>query len=358
MSKTDLAKKLLKKSTNPYSYLISEEDRMAVRDYVDTGNVALNCQVSGDPYKGLASGRIYQFAGPESTGKTYLTIEAIIRFQKAGYTIWYYDTEGAQNKTELLKRGIDPELLVHSPINLIKSLQTDLLNLLDEVDNDDKLCVVIDSMGMLGSLKEIADAIDARDKVDMTRSKELKSLFRTITVPCALKQVPIIAVNHTYDDISSPYGGKIVGGGGGPKYASSVTLSLTKSQHKEDTEVVGSFATSTAIKNRLAREKSKIKIEINYHTGLNRWSGLFDIALETEFIKQVTKQSYCIQNNEDQTFKRKAVELDDDFWLELLDNGFDDALRLHFAYQSHTGTILEDLGIDSNEEVDVSGEID
>lgn len=335
-----LAERLVEKSKNPFAF-VAKDDLNHVRDWIDTGNVTLNCQISADPFRGIASGRIYQYAGPESTGKTYLTIEAIKSAQAAGYTIIYYDTEGAQNKEEFEKRGLDPANIVHSPIATIRGLHNDLLNLLDEVSLKDRVFIVIDSIGMLGSLKEIADAKSGSEKADFTRPKELRSFFRTITVPCAMKQVPVIAVNHSYDDPSSMYGAKIVGGGGGSKYASSVILTMTKSQNKIGTEVVGSFATITAIKNRMARERTKIKIEFNYSRGMSRWSGLFDVAMECGFITSPAKSWYCIQDDQEHKFRRKDVEESDDFWTESLENGFTEYLKQHFAYQGHAAGIID-----------------
>lgn len=343
---TSLAERIAKSSKNPFAHVASK-DLVKIRDYIDTGNVVLNCQLSSDPFKGIASGRIYQFAGPESVGKTYLTVNTINNAQAAGYTILYYDTEGTQTKGTLESRGLNTDNVILSPISTVKALQTDFLNLLDEITDKDKLFVCIDSLGMLASLKEVADAKSGSDKADMTAAKELRSFFRTITVPCQMAQVPVIAVNHTYENIMNMYGGPVVAKGGGSKYAASVTLILSKAQVKNKAgDIVGALITSKADKNRLAREKTKIKFEINYHTGLNRWSGLFDVCLEYGFILSPKQGWYHVEGNEDHKFRRKDTELSDEFWLELMENGLSDQLKLYFAYQAHTDGVFDKEDLD------------
>jgi RecA/RadA recombinase len=350
-----LAERIAKASTNPHAH-VATEDKVKIRDWIDTGNVALNCQLSSNPYKGIASGRIYQFAGPESVGKTYLTVEVINQAQLEGYTVLYYDAEGTQTKDSLRKRGLETDNVVLSPISTVKALQTDFLNMLDEVSKSDKLIVCIDSIGMLASLKEVADAKAGNDKADMTAAKELRSFFRTITVPCQMAQVPVLAVNHTYENIMNMYGGPIVAKGGGSKYAASVTLILSKAQVKDkDGNIVGALITSKADKNRMAREKSKIKFEINYHKGLNRWSGLFDICLEYGYILSPKQGWYHVEGNEDHKFRRKDTELNEEFWLELMENGLADQLKLYFAYQAHTDGVIDEDGFD-DEVVDLDKE--
>jgi len=337
---SSLAERLVKNSKNIFSYVASE-DKAKIRDWIDTGNIALNSQISADPFRGIASGIIYQLAGPESAGKTFIAIEIIKRAQENGYTVIYYDTEGSLTTEEFIKRGLDENMIVHSIVNTVKSLQTDLLNQFDQITEKDKLIVVIDSIGMLSSLKEISDAKSGSEKADFTRPKELRSFFRTITAPAKIKQIPIIAINHTYDDPSSLYGGQKIAGGGGSKYSSSVVLSITKSQHKEGTTIVGSYATCTAVKNRYGREKTKVKVEINFNKGMSKWSGLFDVALECGFLISPTQGWYCTKDNKDSKFRRKEVEDNDDFWNGLLKNGLTEELKKYFSYQSHADSVFE-----------------
>lgn len=353
---SSFTERLLKHTTNPHAYLL-KEDKMVIRDYIDTGNVALNCQISADPFRGVPAGRITQFAGPESVGKSIIAIQIVKNAQKNGYTILYYDTEGAQNRENLTSQGIDDETLIHSPITSIRELQTDILSILDEVKKTEKLLIVIDSIGMLGSNKQFEDARAGKHKQDMTKQKELKSLFVTITGLSAIKMVPIIVANHTYDDITSMYGGQVVSGGKGSKFSSSTIVSITKSQDKDDKtkKILGSYATCTAIKSRLAKEKTKVKILINFAKGIEKYSGLFDIALELGIIT-VPKQGWYTYEGAGKNFRKKELDTDAKFWDTALNGKFGDMLRQEFKYQSVAISIDEPTK--ETETEDVLGEID
>lgn len=346
-----LAERLVKKTTNKFAYLLSKDDKLAVRDYISTGNFALNALAFGDPFGGIPSGRWVQFAGLESTGKTFICIQTIIEAQKLGYTIIYYDTEGAQNKKLLIDRGIDPELLIHSPINIVKELQTDMLNMLDEVGKDDKMMFVIDSIGMLSTDKEFDDAKSGKHVRDMTRAQELKSLFRTITVPCAVRQVPGLAINHTYAVIGSMYPTNTVGGGGGSKFASSVIIELTKAKEKVDKNgnPVGALITAKSVKNRLAKEQTKVKVVIDFARGLTEHSGLFDLAQEGEFITTVKQGWFTFDGWEGPNLRRADFAKKPELWDGIFENGFADFLRNKFAYTSHTDGVFDETELEDIE---------
>jgi len=341
----DLAARILKISKNENAYLLTED--RPPETYIDTGNLALNALISGDPFLGIPTNAIIQFAGKESTGKSFFSLEIVKQAQKIGYTVLYYDTEGAQRKSALLGRGIIPELFIQSHFNLIKPLQTDILNILKTVDaKKDKLLIVIDSIGMLNSSKQMNDAVTGNDKQDMTKQKELSGLFTTMTSDASLKNVPIIVINHVYDDTTSMYGATIVGGGKGSKLSSTGIFKVTKSQEKEASgRIVGAQITVTSEKNRLAREKTKVKVIIDYSRGLLRFSGLFDIALETNFIKEVKKGWYTYEGYEGPSLRKKDFN-NEAIWKAIFDAGFYAKIKDLFAYRAATDGLAESEHVD------------
>lgn len=193
-----IADRFKKASKCEYAQTFAENDNFEIKEYIDTGNYIFNCLISSDIRKGIPAGRIIQFAGPESVGKSYLSIEAMKNAQKAGYFIIMYDTEFAHDKQSVIKRGIDPDNFLYIPMDTVEKLKTSILNVIEEAKDNDKIMIVIDSIGNLSTTKELEDSTTGSDKKDMTRPAQLKALFRTCTIKAGLKNIPIIVVNHVY----------------------------------------------------------------------------------------------------------------------------------------------------------------
>jgi RecA/RadA recombinase len=365
MAKKSMRDRMLAASKSPYAGFFDDGDFGKIRDYIDMGAIILNCVVSGDPFKGFPSGRVVQFAGPESVGKTYVCMEAVKNAQKMGYFVVYYDSEAANDSESVLKRGIDPGMFMYVPVPTVEDLVTSMINILDEADPDDKLMIVIDSVGNLSTKKELKDSGDGSETRDMTRAQKLKALFRTCTVKAGVKNVPIGAVNHVYANIGGGLFGPstVVAGGSGPAYANSCTLELTKAQLKRGDDVVGGIFTARATKNRLAREKTKVKFNIDHGSGISRYSGLYMIAVDLGWLilpdrarsyrlnpggvvpkecqgqSKEAKDHYKKWLDELPTVPKDIIEegKNEEFWMDFLtEKKFADVLRNIFAYGEAT----------------------
>lgn len=344
MSKTStnsLISRYLSK-TSSEAYLLTD-NKFPILYWIDSGNYALNALLSGYWDRGYPSGRFTQLAGPNSVGKTYLFTQAMINAQKDDFIIHAVDAEFGSDTESWIKRGIDPSKFIHNPIYHIKEVTGELLSYIDTVEEGDKTVIVIDSVGNLSSFKETEDHKNFKDTRDMTRAQELKAMFRQLVVPAGKKNIPVFIVNHEYDTLEM-YAKKRQGGGGGPAYGSSIIISMTKSQETEGSgsskEHVGTGVTCTNTKNRFAKEKEKVRIVINYEEGLNRYSGLFDIATQLDFITSSGGAWYTYKGS-DEKFYKKSIEHDVDFWEEKLKGEFGIALNNKFTYQSHAAEILD-----------------
>ena len=140
--------------------------------------------------------------------------------------------------------------------------------------------IIVDSIGNLASKKEVEDALEGKSVADMTRAKQLKSLFRMVTPHLNLKDIPMVVVNHTYKEMSM-YPKDIVGGGTGSYYGADNIWILGRQQDKDDKEIKGYHFVINVEKSRYVREKAKIPITVSFDGGINKWSGLLDIALES-----------------------------------------------------------------------------
>ena len=199
-SKLSFGQKLLLSAKSDFAQLMgaNDPDKYPIRDWVDTGNVLFNAQISADPDRGMPSGRILQLAGMESSGKTYLSLEIAKHAQEMGYFVVLYDSEFDKNdRLALAERGLDLEKLLYVPVDTVENCKTSVLNILDEI-KDERVIILIDSIGNLSTNKEIADSTEGSSTKDMTRPAQLKALFRTCTLRAGLKNVPMIVVNHVY----------------------------------------------------------------------------------------------------------------------------------------------------------------
>ena len=183
------------------------EKSSAERGTISTGIYVLNAALSSDIYGGISDNRITVFGGESGVGKSFLCYNICKQAQSEGYSVIYIDTEFSIELDQLPGYGIDISedkfmLIRSNVIEDLKILTTQLLDSLKEQKNAgneiDKFIIVLDSVGQLGSRKEIEDAKSGKEKADMTKAKALASYFRIINSDLGYLQIPMIATNHTY----------------------------------------------------------------------------------------------------------------------------------------------------------------
>lgn len=265
---------------NPLGSVMSNSSFSDVTEWIDTGNYHLNACLSGSLFGGWPNNRSCSIAGPSGTGKTYLVLNSIRRAIDMGYSVIFYDSEAAVDKTLMKKFGINTDKVNYQPINTVQEFRSSVTTItkrMQEAKRDGaelpKMMIILDSAGNLATQKEIDDAVSGSEKSDMTRSKILKSIFRIIMTPLADLKIPFIFTNHTYqtqDFISR----QVAGGGTGPEYAASIVLFLNKAQLKDSSgEKAGIVVTAKPNKNRFAKPQS-IKFHLHFSEGMNRFVGL------------------------------------------------------------------------------------
>ena len=149
------------------------------------------------------------------------------------------------------------------------------------------MLIVLDSLGMLSTMKEMNDTADGKTTKDMTRAQVIKATFRVLTLKLGKANIPMIMTNHTYDVVGSMFPQKEMGGGSGLKYASTIVY-LSKKKVKEGTDVIGNIIHCKNYKSRLTKENAMVDVMLDYEKGLNPYYGLVDIALKHEIFKKVS----------------------------------------------------------------------
>ena len=246
----------------------------------------LNLALSGSLHGGVMPGLI-TVAAPSKHFKSGLSLYMVSAYMKAHpeSVCLFYDSEFGSPPAYLTSYGIDLGRVLHTPVTNIEDLRTDITNQMDGIDRGDKVIIFIDSIGNLASKKETKDALDGNEKADFTRAKVLKSMFRIITPQLLLKNIPCIVINHVYDSMEM-FSKPIMGGGTGALYSSNVILYISKAQEKDGTDLTGFKFTLTTEKSRGVREKSKFPLHVAFGSGINKYSGLLDLALELGFVQK------------------------------------------------------------------------
>jgi len=189
---------------------------------------------------------------------------------------------------------------------------------LKEIARGERVMIIVDSVGNLASKKEVEDALDGKSVADMTRAKQMKSLFRMITPHLTLKDIPAVVVNHTYKEIGL-FPKDIVSGGTGVYYSADNIFIIGRQQEKQGTDVVGYNFIINVEKSRYVREKSKIPIEVTWEGGISKWSGLLDMALESGHVVKPSNGWYQIAANGDDSKKYRTKDTyQKEFWLPIL----------------------------------------
>ena len=143
-----------------------------------------------------------------------------------------------------------------------------------------------------------------------------------ITPHLTLKDIPMVVVNHTYKEIGL-YPKDIVGGGTGSYYSADNIYIIGRQQEKEGTEIVGYNFIINVEKSRFVREKSKIPVTVSFDGGIEKYSGLLDVALESGHVVKPTNGWYAsvdVETGEVGDKHRLADIMNAEFWDPILEN--------------------------------------
>jgi RecA/RadA recombinase len=294
---------LVQKAGNEFMAKVSENLDDGIR-FIDTGSYALNALLSGSIYGGMPNNKAFALAGEESTGKSFFALSIASYFQQLNPTgaVICFETEGALDDTvstkEMLKaRGIDVDRFYLLPATTVEDFRTQCLKVLNEYlatpKKDRKpMLMILDSLGMLSTNKEMADIAEGKGTRDMTRSQIIRGAFRVLTLKMNRARVPMIITNHTYEVVGAYHPTKEMSGGGGLKFAASIIGFLSKSKAKEgdadDGQLIGAKITVKIDKSRFTREEKKLSIILNHSKGLDRYYGLLEIAELGGVIKKIS----------------------------------------------------------------------
>jgi len=347
--------KIKKNSTIKDTAILADSKFFQKKDMIPTSIPAINIALSGRLDGGLTPG-LTMWAGPSKHFKTAFSLlmakSYLDKYPDAA--LLFYDSEFGTPQSYFDSFGIDAKRVIHTPLTNIEQLKFDIMTQLEGIERSDHLIIIIDSIGNLASKKEVEDALEGKSVADMSRAKQIKSLFRMVTPHLSLKDIPMVVVNHTYKTMEL-YSKDVVGGGTGSYYAADNIFILGRQQEKEGTEVVGYNFIINVEKSRYVREKSKIPVTVRHDGGISRWSGLLDMALESGHVIKPSNGWYSRVNKdtgevEDQKFRAAQCDTKE-FWLPILQSAsFQDWVKT--TYQVANGAILSDEDITKEYDVE------
>ena len=315
--------KLKKNSKLSHTSVLSESKFFNEKDMVPTHVPMMNVALSGSIDGGLAPG-LTILAGPSKHFKTSFALVMASAYLKKypESVILFYDSEFGSPQSYFEQYDIDPARVLHTPITNVEELKFDLVNQLEGLSRDDRVCIVVDSIGNLASKKELEDAINEKSVADMSRAKSLKGLFRMCTPYLAMKNIPMIAVNHTYKEIGL-FPKDIVGGGTGLYYSADNIWIIGRQQEKKGTEIEGYHFIINVEKSRYVKEKSKIPITVTWDGGLISHSGLLNVAIAGGYIRSPSTGWYSIVDRDSGELLPSKVRAKDtlhpEFWVQILE---------------------------------------
>jgi len=294
--------------------------------YIPSSILGLNALITADIYKGFPATLITQISGPPGCGKTRIAVDAAQNCQAIGGEVFWIDTERAMTQEGLMSDKLDPERMFVGVCNVAEEVTIELRNMLGAVkkmrDGGDNtpLLVVVDSIGNLMSMLEVSQIEGGEIKADPgRRAQAIKQIFRASITPVLAAKVVMIVINHEYTAIGEgKFAANKQSGGHGTVYLSSITISMTKAQEKEDTLIVGANMKMQTTKNRLARERQKMNARLFFDTGFNPYVGLLPYAIEAGAIVKKDKKFIVPHIDAKKTFWEKSLYREEVFTPELL----------------------------------------
>ena len=245
---------------------------------VSTGSLTLDIALG---IGGLPKGRIIEIYGPESSGKTTMTLQAIAECQKAGGTCAFIDAEHALDPQYARKLGVDIDnLLVSQPDNGEQALEiADMLVRSGAID-----LIVVDSVAALTPRAEIEGEMG--DSHMGLQARLMSQALRKITGNAKRSNCMVIFINQIRMKIGVMFGNpETTTGGNALKFYASVRLDIRRiGQVKEGDEIIGSETKVKVVKNKMAPPFREALFQILYGKGVNHLGELIDLAVQQDIV--------------------------------------------------------------------------
>ena len=257
-------------------------DGTSIRDIeaISTGSIGLDVALG---IGGLPKGRVVEVYGPESSGKTTLTLQVVAEAQKVGGTAAFIDAEHALDPVYAEKLGVNvDELLVSQPDTGEQALEiTDMLVRSGGVD-----IIVVDSVAALTPRAEIEGEMG--DSHMGLQARLMSQALRKLTGNIKRSNVMVIFINQIRMKIGVMFGSpETTTGGNALKFYSSVRLDIRRiGAIKKGDEIVGNQTRVKVVKNKVSPPFKQAEFEILYGKGISRLGELIDLGVQNDIVNK------------------------------------------------------------------------
>ena len=334
---------------NPFATYLEDSTLSRVGGWIDTGRYVLNASVSGSIHGGIPKGRVTMLGGESMTGKTLFVLKILANAQKEGLIPVIFDTENAVDPEGAERIGLDISKVKYVPCVTIEQTRNALYKFLTSVKEkglEGKFIVAIDSLGNLQSELEHSRMGKESTASDMgSKARAMKSLMQTCTNLGATTQTTVLATNHVYDDPAAMFPSieKHMPGGKSIVYLPSVTVQLARKPMKSDggktmdaetavgqKNYAGILIRALTRKNRFIKQYLQGEMFLSFHTGLDRYYGLLDLAVGVGAVIQ-TGSTYQLPDGKKIGYY-KNFRKDIDLWEDTILPVLEEKIKTEWAY--------------------------